>query len=474
MVRRDVFDAVNGFDERLAIVGNDVDLCLRIAGTSQRILIEPASQLIHRESESRRGVDHLRDEDRVWDRWADILVAGDPHYNVNLAERHVDARLSWERVAGRIARRHGDRSAGVNLVGYIQAEMGVGEAARADAMALTAADIPFVVLDQRLGTPARQEDHTWEHAITTAPAYDTNILHINADLLPQALRQLPPGLIKGRRNIGYWTWELPAFPAEWQPSFALIDEVWVPSTFVQQAVGALAPVPVRVVPHAIRTPQGPFLARSHLGLPEGTLQFLVMYDTQSVIERKNPEGAIDAFMRAFDGLRDDVTLVVKVNSAGDRELSRLRARIGERNDVIVLSHVLSRHETDSIIASSDIFVSLHRSEGFGLAIAEAMALGKAVIATGWSGNMDFMSRDTAACVRYRLVTLERSYGPYPAGQHWAEPDVDEAAEWMRTLADDHELRTRLGTAAATRIRRTSSPATVGSLMAGYLSGKSYP
>ncbi len=150
-----------------------------------------------------------------------------------------------------------DPSTGVNLVGYVRAEMGLGEAVRGEARALLEADVPFVILDHQSGTPARLQDGSWAHKIVEQPVFATNILHINADLLPQALQQLPPRLTKKRRNIGFWTWELPQFPAEWRGSFSLVDEVWVPSTFVQAAIGADAPVPVHVVPHAVRAPTGP-------------------------------------------------------------------------------------------------------------------------------------------------------------------------------------------------------------------------
>lgn len=463
LVRRDAFEAVGGFDEGLAITGNDVDLCMRIASTDRRVLIEPAASLIHHESRSRVGVDHYPDEARMWERWSEVLETGDPHYNPNLSQVRVDAAPAWERVAALPAPIQAvDRASGVNLVGYIRAEMGIGEAIRGDAAALEAAGVPFVIIDHRDGSPARMGDASWAHRIVDEPVFDTNILHINADLLPRAIANLPPGLTDRRRNVGVWVWELPEFPAEWRGSFSLVDEVWVPSTFVRDALGAGAPVPVHVVPHALRAPRGPFLDRAQLGLPVDSFQFLAMYDTHSIIERKNPYGAIDAFVRAFAPDDMSVSLVLKVNTGGDREVAELTRLTANHPNIHLVTETLSRHAVDSLIKCSDAFVSLHRAEGFGLPIAEAMLLGTPVVATNWSGNTDFMDERTAACVGYELVRLEQSYGPYRAGQQWAEPDVAEAAESMKRLASDRDYCRALAAAATETVAAKLSAAAVAS------------
>jgi glycosyltransferase involved in cell wall biosynthesis len=329
-------------------------------------------------------------------------------------------------------------------------------------------DTPFIVIDHQQGNPARMQDGTWQHRVVEHPIFDTNILHINADVLPHAITQLPPGLLEGRRNIGYWTWELPEFPAKWRGAFELVDEIWVPSRFVFEAIGADAPIPVHVIPHAVRAPEGPFLERASFDLPPEAYQFLVMYDTQSVQRRKNPQGPVEAFGQAFEASDASVSLVVKVNSSGPNELDELRRFAADRSNVHLITTVLSRHGIDSLMACSDAFVSLHRSEGFGLPMPEAMALGRPVIATGWSGNMDFMSDETAAVVDYRLVTLERSYGPYEIGQRWAEPDVDDAARHMRHLRDDPASGKRMGARAASAIVGSNDPVIVGRAMVARL------
>lgn len=449
LVQRGRFMEVGGFREELEVIGNDVDLCLRLARRGYRTMWTPQARLVHHESASRSGISHLPDEARMWAAWSELLLAGDPYHNPNLAQDRTDCLPDWGKISHNPDRSiDPDKRAGVNLVGYISAESGIGEACRGVARALTEAGVPFVILEHRAGNPARMADRSWAHKVVDAPVYETNLLHFNPDVLATALSALPAGLPEGRRNIGYWTWELPEFPAEWVGAFGLIDEVWAPSTFVRDAIAPRSPVPVHVVPHHVRHPEGPFLPRGHFGLPEEAFTFLAMYDVNSVTERKNPQGALEAFRRAFPEPRDDVLLVLKVSNSDDRELRTLRESTAGRPDVRLLAQVLDRHEVDSLMACCDVFVSLHRSEGFGLPIAEAMALGKPVIATGWSGNMDFMTPDNAACVSYQLAPIGRSQGPYAAGQLWAEPDLDDAASWMRRLREEPALGARLGAAAS--------------------------
>lgn len=466
MVGRRTFLDVGGFNEDLAVVGNDIDLCLRIAGNGKATIWTPAATLVHAESASRSTVNHLPDEDRMWKYWSDVLLGGDPYYNPNLSPHRVDARVDWDRVVDRADPISDDEiERGVNLVGYISAEMGVGEATRGEAQALAQADIPFGIIDYRHGNPSRMGDRTWSHKVTDVPAYATNLFHINADSLPGAIERLAGDLRDGRRNIGFWTWELPRFPERFHAAFGLVDEVWVPSAFVADAVAADAPVPVHVIPHVVERPVRQPLPRSHFDVPVTGYRFLTMYDTQSVEARKNPVGAIEAYVRAFERPGSDTRLVVKVNNAADRELGWLRELIGDRPDISLVTDVFTRHEVDSLIATSDAFVSLHRSEGFGLVIAEAMASGKPVVATGWSGNIDFMSVETSALVGYRLVELDRDHGPYEAGQRWAEPDLDDAVAWMRKLRDDPDVGAQMGARAAASIGRSNSATTIGRIIA---------
>jgi glycosyltransferase involved in cell wall biosynthesis len=189
-----------------------------------------------------------------------------------------------------------------------------------------------------------------------------------------------------------------------------------------------------------------------------------MYDTHSIIERKNPEGAIAAFREAFSAKDQNVGLIVKINNFDEREGEKLRTLIGDHKNIHLIEQTLTRYEADSLLACCDCFVSLHRSEGFGLPMAEAMALGKPVIATYWSGNVDFMDEACAACVEFQIRDLGQNYGPYDAHQHWAEPSIESAARWMRRIYSEPVFVRRLAAAARQRIRDNFSGIAVGDLV----------
>jgi glycosyltransferase involved in cell wall biosynthesis len=187
----------------------------------------------------------------------------------------------------------------------------------------------------------------------------------------------------------------------------------------------------------------------------------MMYDFYSVRQRKNPEGTIEAFSRAFDAGDQRAGLVIKMNNANADERALLESLIADRTNIHVIEETLDRSIVDSLMAATDCLVSLHRSEGFGLALAEAMALGRPVIATGWSGNTDYMRPTNSCSVGYSLVQLAEDYGPYRAGQVWADPDIDNAAWWMRELVKDPNEGARLGAHAANTIEEEFSAESVG-------------
>jgi glycosyltransferase involved in cell wall biosynthesis len=386
------------------------------------------------------------------------LRNGDPWYNPNLSQTRPDWSVDWERVA--TVPDPVPEGQGVNLVGYIRAEMGVGEATRGEAQALTDVGVPFVILDYSYRNPARMGDHTWLHKVSPRPVFDINVVSINADLIEEAIDRLP-GLRQARYTIAIWAWELPEFPDRWLSSFTVVDEVWAPSEFVRAAIARKAPVPVVKIPHAVHIPTGPLLDRGHFGLPESPYQFLMMYDLNSVQERKNPRGALQAFVQAFPPDDQSAVMVIKVNNPDRRPLAEITDQIGQRSNVVLIDRVLDRREVDSLIASSDCFVSLHRSEGFGLPIAEAMAIGKPAIATNWSGNVDFMNAANSAPIDFRLLTLDRDFGPYAAGQQWADPDLEQASLWMRRLRDEPALGRELGAKAALAIEEGFGSLAVG-------------
>ena len=476
LVTREKFEQIGGFDEELAVVGNDVDLCLRLLDAGYRNVWTPLCSLIHHESISRKTSVPKEDEQAMWRRWRHRFMAGDAWYNPNLSSEKGDFTLQASTLRGPLGSaapgtQDGAASAtstallpGVNLIGYTRAEMGIGEGARSDAKALNAANEPFGIICYEAHNPSRMTDLSWEHKEMQAAPYDITLLHINPDHALQAISELPPAYFDGHYRIGYWAWELPELPADWEKAFVHFDEIWVPSHFVQEAVAMKSPVPVVRVPHAVDVQADPSLSRASFGLPADGFLFLAMFDTFSRPERKNPYGALRAFQNAF--APDDMAarLVLKVNNPTPDAMRKLREAIGAHRNVLLLDKVYSRGEVNALIACCDCYVSLHRSEGFGFGPAEAMALGKAVMATHWSGNVDYMRPGNSIGIDYTLVRIPEDYGPYKKGQIWAEPDEAHATRAMQQLVADPALSRQLGENARATVEAEFAPLPVGTLM----------
>ncbi len=355
-----------------------------------------------------------------------------------------------------------DHHGGLNVVGYLFAESGIGQSARCTLTATQAANVEIAALDFRVGNVSRMNAEI-KVSLAERPRFAVNLLHINADQIPLAYEQLGSEFFRGRYNIGYWAWELPEFPETWAQAAQPLNEVWVPSFFCQEAISAKIDRPVLRMPHCIDVQPLSRFRRADLGLPEQGFLFGFMFDVLSVAERKNPLAILDSFRRAFGRNRQDVRLVLKLmNTDHNPEFTRvLQERIDGDNSVVVLETYFNREQINGLLQNLDCYVSLHRSEGFGLTLAESMLLGKPVIATGWSGNMDFMTPWNSLPVRYELVELQQDYGPYKHGCHWAEPSSEHAAECMQALFNDPQLCARIGTEARRTIELDFSPSTVG-------------
>jgi glycosyltransferase involved in cell wall biosynthesis len=221
---------------------------------------------------------------------------------------------------------------------------------------------------------------------------------------------------------------------------------------------------VNVFHHPITKNPIAYLNRKYFNLPDERSIFLTAYDVNSIRQRKNPEGAIEAFKKAFEKNDHSVLLLVKINSATADEIEFMQAKIGSWENIRLISNTLDRLEMDSLLNSVDCFVSLHRSEGFGLAIAEAMVLGKPVLATAWSGNVDFVGEAYPFSVNYTLTKLAETYGPYKVGQLWAEPDIAHAAQLMQKIAVNRAWAAQVAANEEGRVTRLLSPENIGKLM----------
>lgn len=352
---------------------------------------------------------------------------------------------------------------GLNLVGYLRSEMGVGESARCAALAARRIGIPLELKSVDGRGPYRTEDHRAGPDSSTFPWF-FNLFHVNADQTPIVFERLGPSFTRGKYNIGYWAWELEDFPDKWRRSFDYFQEIWTPSTFCQEAISRKSPMPVIRIPHAIEVGEPASLGRADFGLPLNRFIFLTVFDMLSVFERKNPLAVVEAFVRAF-GNSSSCHLAIKINHADQRpeHLARLRSASAGYS-VTVIDRTIDRSELNALIRCCDCLVSLHRSEGFGLPIAEAMYLGKPVIVTAYGGNMDFTNPATAFLISFRLCSVGKGCEPYEEGQRWADPDIAEASEAMRTVYGDRPVRERKALAGMQFVREHLSPEAVGRLM----------
>jgi glycosyltransferase involved in cell wall biosynthesis len=278
------------------------------------------------------------------------------------------------------------------------------------------------------------------------------LIHINPPELPVALIAIGRQALCRKRIVGYWAWELPDIPNSWLPALRLVDEIWVPSNFVADAIRRHTALPVYVVPHPVSRMPASARDRADFAIPSDTFACLCAFDVRSGYARKNPVAAIKAFRLAFEANNSsNATLMLKIAEAdrGPDVMREIREEIGSIGNIIIMDKKLSTEDMTALIQCSDVVISLHRSEGFGLLPAEAMLLGKPVIATRWSGNVDFMNDNNSVLIDCELVPVVDPQKIYPLeGQQWAEPDIQKAAQWLRKLKDDSILRKRIGRAAA--------------------------
>lgn len=352
----------------------------------------------------------------------------------------------------------------VNVIGYLEDTLGIAEAARLYIESLTAAGVPVctsaVSPDPAGGVTRAGHGQRQFRLEGLKPVF--NLACVNGDQLAVLARTRGRELLGGRPTIGQWAWETDVLPSSWRPAFELVDEIWVNSSFVADNIGRHSSVPVVVVPQAIVV-DDPAGGESPLA-DDGRFTYLFMLDFFSTLRRKNALGLVDAFTRAFrpgEGPR----LLIKTINAGFHpgHADQLRARIAGRSDIELRDGFLDRREKAALIAGVDCYVSLHRSEGFGLTLAESMALGTPVITTGYSGNMDFTSERNSYLVDWEPTKVGRDCDIYPADGVWAEPDLDHAAALMRTVIEQPTDAREKAQRAKLDIQRMYAPAVAGSI-----------
>lgn len=373
----------------------------------------------------------------------ELLVPGDPYGFSKASEPRMKREVD-----------------GVNVVGYLTGEMGLGEVARQNIAALQAVGIP--VTTKTFNHFGNRNQHEFEDLVSPED-YSTNLICLQPTELQQFRRDVGEAFFEGRRTIGMWGWELDVFPEEWFDSLGLVDEVWVWTSYVAETLSRQSSKPVVTIPPPVVAPDlGD--AKADIGIPEG-FTFLFVFDFHSVMQRKNPHGLVEAFKRAF-APGEGPQLVLKSINGDVRpgSLEQLKVAALDRDDIFVVDKYVSAKEKTALMANCDCYVSLHRSEGFGLTPAEAMAVGKPVIATGFSGNTDFMNSANSYLVDYTMVEVGPGSPPYEAHGRWAEPDLDHAAALMRRVWENPEEAKATGERARRDVEENLSLEVIGKVI----------
>ncbi len=352
---------------------------------------------------------------------------------------------------------------GINEYGFFREENGLGQGARMYAKSIEAAGIPHRFIHLNFLEWMPQNETSFDNKLDQKPTYAVNLIHLNPDQWEEAQRNYPKSSFDRHYNIGVWLWELETLPKPWLKYLDYVDELWVPSEFIAEAARKETAKPVTVIPYGIEVKKAE-RTRADFDMPEDQFIALSMYDSNSYVHRKNPMAAIEAFTEAFAG-NGNAMLIVKINHPKEEEIRQLEEQLTQTEvRYRLIQERMEREELNALIACCDVFISLHRSEGFGLPVAEAMALGTATVATNWSASAEFMSAEGSCRVGYTMVPVGDRYQHPEEGQVWAEPDIHEAAGYLKKLYEDPGYRERTAAAGQEHVRTILSIEKNGKMM----------
>lgn len=341
---------------------------------------------------------------------------------------------------------------GINMIGCFTQDSGLGESCRIVAKDIEVAGIPHHFIDlskyEWVGP-----DHTFDAQLmditdTDAFYYGINLWHVNMHLF-EKVWELTRDQWDRHYNIAFWSWENETFPKEWNPMLHMVDEVWTPSEFTSDSIRRVMDKPVVTLPHVVEVHPAENIGRNYFHLPEDKFLYLMLYDANSISDRKNPEGVIQAFKKAFSISEqsssnyeannktrsfdmDQVGLVIKISHASEAKLNQLCSQLAGYH-VYFIRDMLPKPYVEALIQCCDAYISLHRAEGYGLVLGEAMALGVPTIATNYSGNLEFQNETNAALVDARKIRIGKDIWPYKAEYEWADPNIEDAARKIREV-----------------------------------------
>lgn len=338
---------------------------------------------------------------------------------------------------------HPNSTRQIEMVGHFSGQLGVGEVARRLATLLRLNGHFLHQCDFRLDRSA-----SIEYQLDKIPFSELDpaclVTCVNPDLTALAfLGQHPRSLFKkGISHVGFWSWELENFPQIFKPAVSLVDEIWTVSEFAARSISLAFPlVKVSSIKLPVPFPKNSSKEGSSTDLKnDNKFRVLISLDAQSGVERKNPLDAAKAYLQAFRP-DDGAELVIKVSNSKAHEpaLIEMANLVEKRTDVKIMNKNIPKSQYETLIRSSGVFLSLHRAEGFGLNLIDAMSRGSVVVGTGYSGNMDYMNDMNSIPISYELTSISE-YANIKIESQWATPNVLEASEQMRDLYLNAERR----------------------------------
>ncbi len=344
---------------------------------------------------------------------------------------------------------------GVNLIGFAKGDFGIAEHLRLVTHAVKTTKINFCVNDSHESAPHTLTNNELNAYISKNNPFKINLFCYNSVSIYSYMKSVKGKIaLKKHYNIGYGYWELSKYPSKWTEYNKYLNEIWAPSKFIKEVIEAGTDVPVYYMPIPVDFPTPVGYSRKQFNIPEGSFMFLFTFDMRSYTSRKNPQSVIMAFTKAFPlDKNDSVSLVIKVNRIQDNEehnlkVDLLRQQMAFDPRILIVDENLDRSSILGLISVCDSYISLHRAEGFGLGMAEAMKMGKLVIGTNYSGNTDFMNKDNSCLVSYELVEVgKEEYPLVEDGAMWADPNIEDAVAFMKKAYQDPIFTKKIGQAA---------------------------
>lgn len=347
---------------------------------------------------------------------------------------------------------------GVNVVGFPQGALGLGEDARMAARAFEELSVPVVLINAPMAGPAKR-DHSADRLLSEHLRYGVSLFCLPP---PEMVRLALEGgrciIESNTYRIGAWPWELPHWPQAFGKVDRFVDEIWAQSRFVESVYSRLGRTPVHHMPMVVDIPKAVDPERKRFGLDQSKFLFYLMFDGNSWLSRKNPVAGVQAFQKAFGADSEPVGLVVKAMNVRDSDAAwqMVCKMASEDSRIQIISEHFSRQDSIDFMTACDAYISLHRSEGFGRVIAEAMSLGQPVVVTNFSGNVDFCTPATSYLVDGELVPLRSGEYLFHEGQYWCDPDVGIAAAQLRRLYENPGERARIAAGGRAKIAQEYS------------------